>query len=307
VEQRRANGVAVDHHGVHHTIYIGQQHALRNQCRVYTQLDALAGVLGNAEVLDAVAKRFRRFHIFGGELADAFGIGLGKLQRNAEGNGCQNGQLVRRIDAFHVEGRVRLGIAERLRFFQHIVKGTALVAHFGEDKVAGAVDDAGYPVDLVGGQAFAQRLEDRDAAGHGGFKGHVDTLGVCRGKNFVAVLGNQRLVGGNDMLAVGNGLQDQFTRRGGATDQLDEDIDFRVSGAGKDVARPYDTIDITRRVVAARADMGKNDLAPDAAGNFSGVALQHIDGTATDGTQPHDSDLDRLAHSGLLQNSRITR
>ncbi len=113
---------------------------------------------------------------------------------------------MRSIDAFDVEGRIGFGITEALRFLEYVVEGQPLVAHFGQDEVGRAVDDAGDPFDAVGGQAFAQRLDDRDAAGHRRFEGHHHALLLGGGENLGAMHGEQRLVGGDHVLAVGDGL-----------------------------------------------------------------------------------------------------
>ncbi|KAF5293037.1 hypothetical protein FQA39_LY19380 [Lamprigera yunnana] len=96
----------------------------------------------------------------------AFDIGFVELHGDAEGDGAHQGDFVRGVHAFDVEGGVGLGIAQALGFFEHHVKVQALVAHFGQDEVGGAVDDAGDPLDLVGRQPLAQRFDDGDATGH---------------------------------------------------------------------------------------------------------------------------------------------
>jgi hypothetical protein len=83
------------------------------------------------------------------------------------------------------------------------------LARISQDEVGGAVDDAGDPFNAVGGQAFAQRLDDGDATGHGRFKGHHHALVACGGKDLGAVHGQQGLVGGDHVLAGGNGFQHQ--------------------------------------------------------------------------------------------------
>ena len=156
VEQGRPHRIAIDHDGVHHAIH-GRQHGfLGNQGRVHTQLDAVTGVLGNPQVFDAVTEMRGAGHVFGGNPADPLGVDLGKLQRNTERNGGQNGQLVGCINTFYVEGGVRFRVTQRLRFCQHVIKGPATLFHFGEDEVAGAIDNARQPVHMVRGQAFTQ-------------------------------------------------------------------------------------------------------------------------------------------------------
>jgi hypothetical protein len=80
-------------------------------------------------------------------------------------------------------------------------------------------------------KAFTDRLDHRDAAGHCGFEGDDDALLTGLGEDFVTVNGDQRLVGGDHVLAVLDGLEHQFASDGVAADQLDDDLDFRVAVA----------------------------------------------------------------------------
>jgi hypothetical protein len=119
---------------------------------------------------------------------------LVELHRDAEGDRRHDGQLVGGVHAFDVEGRVGFGIAQFLRLLQHGGEVQALVAHLGQDEVGGAVDDAGHRFDAVGRQAFAQRLDDRHAAGHGRLEGHHHALFLGGGEDLVAVQGQQALL-----------------------------------------------------------------------------------------------------------------
>ena len=49
---------------------------------------------------------------------------------------------MRRIHPVDVKGRIRLGVAQRLRLSQHVVEGPALGPHLGQDEVTGPVEDA---------------------------------------------------------------------------------------------------------------------------------------------------------------------
>ncbi len=294
VVQGRTGGVAVDHDCVHHAIDVGDQAVGRDQRRVHAQLDALGGATGHAQVLDAVAQRFGVVHVSGGQLGDAFGVGLVELQRDAKGDGRQDGQLVRGIDAFDVEGRVGFGIAQRLGFGQHVGEGAAFFTHFGEDEVAGAVDDAGQPVDAVGRQTFADRLDHRDTTGHCGFEGNDNPLLARLGKDLVTVHGDQRLVGGHHVLAILDGLEHQVTRHGVATDQLDDNVDLRVARNVEHISGNGGTGNLAVRVLRAHGNLCHFNTAPGTAGNLLGVALKYIEGSATDGPQPTDAYFDRF-------------
>ena len=256
---------------------------------MYAQLDTSVGTTGNAEVLDAIAQRFGVVHVSGGQLGDAFGVGLVELQRDTKGDGSQDGQLVCSIDAFNVEGRISFGITQRLRLSQHVVKGATLLAHFAEDKVASTVDDAGQPVDTVGCQAFANGLDHRDTARNSGFKGDNHALFTRFGKNFIAVHSDQRLVGGNHVLAVFDGFEHQVLGQGVTADQLDNDIDLRVVHQLKHIVGDANTGRVVLRLGRANGNLGNFNTAPCAPGNFLGISLEYIQRTATDGTQPTDA------------------
>eukprot|EP01132_Coremiostelium_polycephalum_P022260 gene22259-biopygen12545 len=283
VEQGGTGSVTVDHHGVHHAIDVGDQAVGRDQCRVHTQLDTGRGAARHTEVLDAVAQGFGVVHVGGGQLGDAFGVGLVELQRDTKGDERQDGQLVGSVDAFHVEGRIGFGVTQGLGFGQHVFEGTALLAHFGEDEVTGAVDDAGHPVDTVGGQAFTDRLDHRDATGHGGFERHDHALLAGLGEDFVTVHGNQRLVGSDHMLAVFDGLEHQLAGHGVAAYQLDDDIDFRVGGDFEDIVGNRNTGRLELRLWRTRGNLCHFNPTPCTAGNFFSVTLKYVEGAATDG------------------------
>jgi len=228
VVQRCAHRVALDQHGVHHAFHVGDQTLGRNQSWVHAQLNPLGDTLGNAEQFDAIAQLLGILNIFFGELGNALGVGLIKLHRNAKGDSRKNGELVRGIHAFNIKSRVGFGIAQALCLGQHGIKGQALVAHLGQNKICSAVDNASHPFDTICAQAFAHRLNDGDTAGHCRFKSDHHAFGLRSGENFIAMHGEQRLVSGHDMLAIRNGLEHQRFRLIDTADQLDYDIDLGV-------------------------------------------------------------------------------
>ena len=83
----------------------------------------------------------------------------------------QDGQLVGGVGAVHVQGRIGLGVAELLGLGQGVLIGAAVLAHAGEDEVAGAVEDALQRQDLIGGQALGQGGDDGNAAADAGLEG----------------------------------------------------------------------------------------------------------------------------------------
>ena len=275
---------------------------------MHAQLNAIRRAPRDAEMLDAIAKLGGKGDILRLDAADALGKGALELERNAKRERAQDGELVRGVDALDVEGRVRLRVAERLRLGEHVSKVPALVAHLRQDEIAGAVNDAGDPLDVVGGQPLAQRLDDGNAADDGGLEGHHDATRLRGAEDLVAVHRDQRLVGGDHVLAVGDGAQHQLARRRIAADELDDDVHVRIIDDGKgvvadapDVVEPANAL----RVVLARGGMRNADAAPGTARDLRGVAGQDRDGAATDGAKPQESDVHRFhelssccSHSG---------
>jgi len=227
---------------------------------------------------------------------DAFDMRLVKLHRHAKGDCRHDGGLVCGVDAFDVKGGVAFGIAERLGLLQRDSKVQALAAHFADDEIGSAVDDAGDPFDAVGGQALAQRLDDGNAAGHRGFKSHHHAALAGCGKDFRAVHGQQRLVGGDHVLAGSNGLQHQAARNAGAANQLDDDVDGRVADDlarighhGSGIAHHF----ARSGHVAPRHGLD-DDFTPGAALDLGLVALQDVEHAAADNTKAHQAHLNRF-------------
>ena len=146
-------------------------------------------------------------------------------------DGRHDRELVRGVDALDVERRIGLGVAARLRLRQHVGEASRPVARISDRmKLLRAVDDAGDPLDAVGGQPFAQRLDDRDAAGDRRLERDHHALRLRGREDLVAVLREQRLVGGDDVLAVARSPSSTSSRAMlGAADQLDDDVDVRMA------------------------------------------------------------------------------
>src|SRR5690606_32308663 len=183
-------------------------------------------------------------------------------------------------------------------------------AHFRKNEVGGAVDDAGYPLDMIGGEAFADGLDDGDATRHRGLEGHHHTVLARLGEDLVAVLGQQGLVGGDHVLAIGDGLEHQLARHGIAADQFDHDINIRVAHHGECIGLDgdigADACASPRNV--ALADAGYGDAAARTAGDFFCVAFQNLVGTATDDAKAQEANakrFDLFGHAALLSSPSL--
>ena len=161
-------------------------------------------------------------------MADAGGGQAAHRDVAAEGDGAEHADLVGGVDAVDVERGFGLGVALLLGLGEDLLERPAVALHRGEDVVAGAVEDADHLVDAVGGEAFADRLDDRDAPADAGLEAQVDAVFFRGGVEFRPVFGEQGLVGGDDRFAGAEGFIDELPGDADATDQFDDDLDVGV-------------------------------------------------------------------------------
>ena len=96
------------------------------------------------------------------------------------------------------------------------------------------------------------------------------------------------------MLAILDGLEDQLTGNAVAADELHDDIDLGVAGHREDIVGHGNAGRLVLGLGCAGGNLRHLDATPGTTRDFLGVALEHIHGTATDGTQPTDAYFDRI-------------
>ena len=164
-------------------------------------------MLADRQQLDAVAEVVGEFDVQSADAGNPLGVDAVKVDLGSKAERDQDGQLVGGIDPLDVKGRVRLGIAQFLGDFEHVGKVGTLLGHAGQDVVAGAVHDADDTAEVVGSHVALDGGQDRDAATDRRLELDLDPFAGRRSVDLVAMQGQQRLVGGNDMLAFFDGLQ----------------------------------------------------------------------------------------------------
>jgi hypothetical protein len=152
-------------------------------------------------------------------------------------------------------------------------------------------------------QALAQDADHRDAAAHRGLVVDVDPGVLGGGEDLGAVLGEQRLVGGDHVLAGGDRGQGRVLGEGGAADQLAHDVDVAARDGALDIAGEQRTIDLDQPLgLVDVADRDRADLEGGAepGGDRGGVVLEQLDHTAADIAQAEQGDSDRSRHRALM-------
>ena len=159
------------------------------------------------------------------------------------------------IGAIDIKSGVSLCVPQLLCLREHVLEGASFGAHLGQNKVTRAIDNARHLGHRIGGQRFTQHLNDRYTPRHSGLVADLHPGRFCHCNQFIAVLGNQCLIGGHNMLALLNSQLDQIEGDGCAADQLHQNINVGVSGHVEDIATDAGLSIIVFGVLASRTDM----------------------------------------------------
>ena len=136
----------------------------------------------------------------------------------------QNARLAPGVDALHVGGGVCLGIAEPLRLRERVCVLCAVFEHLREDIIRCAVEDARHIVHDVRVQTFVERMEHRDAAADRRLKQELAAVALRKRDELRAVLGDELLVGGHDVLAAPQRAGADVQRDAAAADGLHHEL-----------------------------------------------------------------------------------
>ena len=163
----------------------------------------------------------------------------------------------------------------------------------------GAVQDAVDAFEPVAGEPLAQRLDDRDAAGDRRLERERQPRRLGPRREPRAVMRHQRLVGGDDVLAViERGIDDLAGDPVGAADQFDDDVDLGIGGHRRRILVPAHRRQIDAAVAAAvaRRHRGDDDRAAAAFGQELGLVLQQFEDAGPDRAETGDGNLQGRLH-----------
>ena len=155
---------------------------------------------------------------------DAFHEDVGGRDLLAECQRRKQHELGARVKAIDIGAGVGLGVSQTLRLFQHRGKRHVALFHFGEDVVAGAVQDAVERLHAVARNALAQHRMNRDAAAHAGLHRQIDAGADGAIPDFGTASGHEFLVGSHHRLAMFDGRVENFRRYSSAAHQFGDDL-----------------------------------------------------------------------------------
>ena len=133
-----------------------------------------------------------------------------------------------RVVAVDVQGGIGFGIAQLLGLLEGHIEVQTVGGHLGQDVVAGAVEDAHEGRDAVAGQAGAQGLHHGHGAGDTGLVAQDAALAGGLLEQGESLLGQQGLVGGDDVLAGVQGAVDDGARGVDAAHEFHQHVDLGI-------------------------------------------------------------------------------
>ena len=124
------------------------------------------------------------------------------------------------IDSFHVKSRIGFRVAKLLCIRKGIFEALARLRHRGENIIGGAVDDAGDPAQVVGGQRAGQRRNDGNSTSYRCLKPQHRPFFPTKPQKFITIGRKNCLIGGDHILPALQQTPHQIQRHGFTADQL---------------------------------------------------------------------------------------
>ena len=296
----------VDHHGVGGAVDVVEDRVLGDEHGRDERRDArlVLGVhLGHTQDLDRASDGLGVLEVGRLDLLDAPARDLVLVDVDAEGELHHDLELGARVEATHVQRRVRLRVPERRRLRQRVLVREAAHGHIGQDEVGAAVDDARELLHVVADKVALERVDDRDATTHGRLEPELHRLlavGVDALQQRVdrrQLLRDQGLVRGHDVLA-------RLERRGHdvlgerrAAHHLDHHVDVRGLGHVLHVASqlaPCRQLKVAGLVGVADDDLFELDVDAELLLAEVGLFGEDLHDAAADGAAAHQADIHHL-------------
>src|SRR5215472_6180638 len=216
--------IALCHDRVVDALDRGNRGPTRNHAGMNTLLQSFLRQPCDAKQLDPIAELFGEIDVEPRYVADTLRVDALKVDRAAKADACEDRELVCGVNAVDVKARIGFRVAELLRFGQHFGELVRALAHRRQNVVAGSVQNTIDALQTIAGETLAQTLDYWDPAGDRGFERKECALFLRPYGELRPLVGHQRLVGCDHVLAVSYRSFDDFAGDPvSAADQLDDD------------------------------------------------------------------------------------
>src|SRR5215472_11311348 len=292
--------IALCHNRVVDALDRGSRGPTRNHAGMNTLLQSFLRQPCDAKQLDPIAELFGEIDVEPRYVADTLRVDALKVDRAAKADACEDRELVCGVNAVDVKARIGFRVAELLRFGQHFGELVRALAHRRQNVVAGSVQNTIDALQTIAGETLAQTLDYWDPAGDRGFERKECALFLRPYGELRPLVGHQRLVGCDHVLAVNDrGFDDLAGDPVSAADQLDDDIDLGIGGHRHRVLVPAHRRQISATITAAVTRRYRDDDEPAAGtlGQQLGLAIEQLQDAGADCAETSDSELQRRFHN----------
>jgi hypothetical protein len=214
----------LDHDGVERALDRRQRVAREEEAGEDADAELVPEPLGDPEQLQREPELLGIGEVLGGDRLDPLVGNLVEGHRGAERQSREDHHLRRRVGAVHVLGRVGLGVAALLGVGERVSVGGAGLRHLGEDEVGRPVDDPEDLFDRDRSEALLDHPDHRDRAGDRGLEAKLRASLSRRRDELGTVLGDQLLIGGDDVAALPQRAVDVLACGVDTSHQLDDDV-----------------------------------------------------------------------------------
>jgi hypothetical protein len=222
----------------------------------------------------------------------------GRVEPESVSERSEDDRLVGGVPPIDIEGRIRLRIAQSLGLGERRAKIHSGFSHSREDIVAGAVQDSMDVLESIGDKGFADHLDDRNPASHGGFIKNWDSAFACKVKNFLPMLGQQGLVAGDHGLARKDRLPNEREWGFDPSHQFDDDADIGVLYQVVGICREQlaGSRNLTRLLEIAHRDTQDFEASAKPLREEVSVGDEVFINPGADGAKARKADADRMTH-----------
>ena len=194
----------------------------------YSGYLAVRMLFSHCNKLDCIAKFLACKNVGKVKSIDTDHRGGFKADIFSKGKRTHDHQLVGRVEARYIKGRIGLCQTVPLCFGKSLCIGFAVLCHLGKDIVAGAVHNSVEGFVFVCQKTVVQSADNRNAATAACLKAYNNTVLAGSCKKFLAIVGKKSLVGCNYILLGIQSLDDKVLCQCGAADQLNYNTNLGI-------------------------------------------------------------------------------
>ncbi len=131
-----SHSVTFQHHHIRAAIQLRQWRGIGHKAGLHALLQPTTGLLRHTQQLDLISHVGGGTDVFDADALDAFQLDAVKINPGAKSDGRENRQLMRRINAAHIQLRISFKVAQPVGLGKNLLIGFAGILHPRQDIIA---------------------------------------------------------------------------------------------------------------------------------------------------------------------------